>query len=168
MQWLSEIFESSSDQARLVTTLIAAFIAVAVVFVNQLFNTRRARKDKNIQKIEDLYLVFIKLQDLITSIHAEIITRFENEADSKIIHQLHEDFSRTGANAHMLTGLYVPSLSKSVGEIWTRYDNLYQCYCEAENLAVYAECARQHKTDMDIIFLNVYQQLSEIMKKTMH
>jgi len=46
INYFTDIFESTSDQARLVTTLIAALIAVVVVLANQWFNSRRAKKEK--------------------------------------------------------------------------------------------------------------------------
>lgn len=55
MNWFIEIFEAKSDQARLVAILISAIVAVLVVLLNQWFNSRRARKETLIEKIEELY-----------------------------------------------------------------------------------------------------------------
>ena len=74
MQWLSEIYGSTSDQARLVTTLIAAVIAIMVVFINQWFNSRRARKEKLIEKLEELYSLVLNLQELHSAIHAAFMS----------------------------------------------------------------------------------------------
>ncbi len=83
MQWLTEIFNSSSDQARLVTTLIVAFIAFIIVFINQWFSSRRARKDKLIEKLEQMYSVISRLQSLQLSIHSEVVNNFLMKKDMK-------------------------------------------------------------------------------------
>jgi hypothetical protein len=56
LQWLLEIFESKSDQARLVAILVSAVVAIFVVLLNQWFVARRARRELLISKIEKLYV----------------------------------------------------------------------------------------------------------------
>lgn len=53
--WLSDVFASNSDKARLIAIVISAIIAIAVLLLNQYFATRRARKELLIKKIEDVY-----------------------------------------------------------------------------------------------------------------
>lgn len=55
MNWIVEIFSDKSDQARLITVVISALVAVLVVLLNQWFNTRRSRRDLLIEKIEELF-----------------------------------------------------------------------------------------------------------------
>ncbi|MBU1424551.1 MAG: hypothetical protein KKH12_15580 [Gammaproteobacteria bacterium] len=80
MQWLASIFEATSDQARLATTIIAAIIAIAVVLLNQWYNSKRARKETLIKKIEEIYSAVIKMQLLKSTIHYEIVSGYPNKS----------------------------------------------------------------------------------------
>lgn len=53
--WLSNVFASNSDKARLIAIIISAIIAIVVLLLNQHFATRRARKELLIKKIEEVY-----------------------------------------------------------------------------------------------------------------
>ena len=46
MAWLIEIFSDSSDLARAVITMFVAIIAIIVVLLTQVLNSRRAKKEK--------------------------------------------------------------------------------------------------------------------------
>ena len=53
--WLSEVFSSNSDKARMIAILISALVAIGVLLLNQYFLSRRTRKELLITKIEELY-----------------------------------------------------------------------------------------------------------------
>jgi hypothetical protein len=55
LNWIIDIFSDKSDQARLVTVVLSALVAVFVVLLNQWFNSRRSRRDLLIEKIEELF-----------------------------------------------------------------------------------------------------------------
>lgn len=55
LNWLYEIFEAKSDQARLIAILITAIIAILIVLLNQWFLSRRAKRELLTEKIEELY-----------------------------------------------------------------------------------------------------------------
>lgn len=55
MNWLFEVFSEKSDQARLISILISAVVAVCVVLLNQWFLSRRSKRDLLIEKIEELF-----------------------------------------------------------------------------------------------------------------
>jgi hypothetical protein len=189
MQWLVTIFESTSDQARLATTIIAAIIAIAVVLLNQLFNARRARKEKLVGKVEEIYSALIKMQLLKSAIHNEVVTGYpkkrksshpgisygvqleheKKEAEwSRKIDGMRDEFSGLGSTAFMLTGLYFPYLKKDVTDIWTCFDSLYFSYAESEILSDYTDVAKDHIDKLNKLFIKTFEKLSCVMKNTMH
>lgn len=56
MDWLTEIFSEKQQQAQLVSMLFSVTVAVVVLFLNQWFLSRRARREILIKKIEELYI----------------------------------------------------------------------------------------------------------------
>jgi len=188
MQWLIDIFASTSDQARLATALIAAIIAVAVVLLNQWFNARRARKEKLISKIEEIYSAVIKMQLLKSAIHNEVVTGYPKkrklqlpaqynlpslEIDKEVewsrkLDEMREEFSGLGATAFMLSGLYFPHLQKDITNIWSCFDSLYFCYAESEVLSDYLDVANDHLKKLNNLFQKTFEMLSAVMKKNMH
>jgi len=172
MQWLTEIFSSSSDQARLVTTLLVAAIAIAVVFINQWFASRRARKDKLIEKLEELYAAVIKLHELYLSTQKEIATGSPKGAkgvgrDSLLA--MHESFETTGAHVYMLTGLYFPSLREKVVDVRKVYDDMYEGFLNAEEIQNYiGDYFGGIDDKMNRLFPTMYTDIQDAMEKTMH
>lgn len=179
------IFEATSDQARLVTTIIAAAIAVTVVILTQWLNSRRARKEKLIGKIEAIYSAVIKMQTLKLAIHAEIVANYPDkkkvassysdrlEKEKQIEWQrkldgIRDEFLACGAEGYMLTGLYFPSLTKNIGDILSSFDGIYDSYIESETLSDYMVGTNVHHDNITILFLNTFGHLAEIMKKNMH
>ncbi|MFC4258870.1 hypothetical protein ACFOZ5_07480 [Marinobacter lacisalsi] len=55
LNWIIDIFADKSDQARLVTVVLSALVAIFVVLLNQWFNSRRSRRGLLIEKIEELF-----------------------------------------------------------------------------------------------------------------
>jgi hypothetical protein len=142
MQWLIDIFESNSDQARLITTLIAAFIAVLVIFINQWFNLNQARRGKYIDKIEELYMIVSKLHEMKLNIykdatnwhdfHPENEGRNANEEQEKIksakenLKLKHIEFTASLYKAQMLASLYFPSVNPTLFELMGDFDDFYE------------------------------------------
>jgi hypothetical protein len=169
MNWLIEIFQSTSDQARLVTTLFVAAIALVVVFINQIFNSRRARKEKLISKIEEIYSLIITIQELNDSIHNKItgLKKFDQE-ESESYQMMHVEMGSSGSKATMLAGLYFNNLSENIGNLRTEYGYLHNAYINAESLEDYLEETENHRSSMVNLFLQIYTDLVIIMNKSMH
>ena len=55
-QYISAIFNDTSDQARLLTVLITTGITIGVVFINNNLQRNRNRKELLTSKVEELYL----------------------------------------------------------------------------------------------------------------
>ena len=172
MNWFTEIFSSTSDQARLATTIIAAVIAIFVVFINQSFNSRRTRNEKTIEKIEEIYTSIIKLEELSSETHLKIITNYGvsevTDIEESIIDQLKKEFLRTEATAYMLSGLYFPHLKKDIKKLKNIYQSLYISYVTSESLPEYCEFQKEHSPMFDNTLNNIYINLSAIMNKQMY
>ncbi len=168
MTWLIEIFNSNSDKARLVTTLLAAVIAVAVVLLNQSFNSKRAKKDKLINKLEEMYSVIIKMQTLKSTMHNEIINNIEKDDQRKRLFGMYDDFETIGASAYMLSGLYFNELSDSLAKLVNEHQYLHNVFVESNTVVEYHAKSKEHIDNLTTIYLNIYSELAEIMKKHMH
>lgn len=126
------------------------------------------------------------MQHLKSAIHAEIVSGYPGkpkitdgyiqnpERDNKEIEWqrkldgMRDKFSEFGANAYMLTGLYFPSLSKNIGDIWTCFDGIYGSFLESETFNDYMDGSSKHLDNISIHFLNTFEALTKIMEKTMH
>lgn len=53
-EWFSLAFAEPKEQARLFMVLISTFLAITILLLNQWFITRRARKERLIEKLEEL------------------------------------------------------------------------------------------------------------------
>ncbi|MCF6355478.1 MAG: hypothetical protein L3J26_10350 [Candidatus Polarisedimenticolaceae bacterium] len=62
MEYLTDIFSTKAEQARLVTVLISVIIAVSIVLLNQHFAIRKARKEHLSEKIEELYKAILNYE----------------------------------------------------------------------------------------------------------
>ena len=150
MNWIAEIFSATGDQARLVTTLIAAVIAISAVLVNQWFNTKRSRNSKLIEKTEEAYLSIIKLDEISSSVHHEIINNYHkyktdvSDSPYKPFHKietpelhidvLNKDFYRVEATAYMLSGLYFSNLKGDIQIFRETYQDLYNAFLSSKSL----------------------------------
>lgn len=186
MNWFTEIFSSTSDQARLATTMIAAAIAIFVVFINQAFNSRRSRNSIIIEKIEEMYVAIIKLDELSSTIHHEIITNYQKYDKQKSkkpysmfspeienveednLQQLNEEFNRTGATAYMLSGLYFPHLKKDIKTLKETYLSLYLAFVTSESLSEYIDFSEEHRPSLKLTLSSIYKSLSITMNKQMY
>jgi len=184
MNWLIDIFSSSSDKARLITTLIAAVIAIIVVLFNQWFNNRRAKNSKLIEKIEEIYTSIIKLDDLVSTIHGDIITNYhiyekENSksaysmfhaqevAEPSNLDELNREFYRIEATAYMLSGLYFPILKQDIESFKNHYQSLFMVFVESDSFSEYVDNSREQREEIEALLKNIYNTLSAIMKKYM-
>ena len=182
MQWLFEIFESASDKARLITTLIAAAIAIAVVFVNQWFSINRFKKEKLIEKIEEYYVSIIEAQDLMSTRHAEIISNYDKfqpkevsvskifnsnpEADKyNKINELHREFFVKIEKAIMLSSLYFPKLKCRTNEVLELYLEMHKNFISSERLQEYLDLSSEQMNKLEKLFPSIYNDLSNMMKQ---
>jgi len=168
MSFLSEIFQSTGDQARLVTTLIAAIIAVVVVFLTQYFNANRAKKEKHIEKIEEMYSALIKMQTLSANLHNEIIKSFNMVEERRRLFDLNDEFVAVSEIAYMLSSLYFTSLTEKLSEIRLEHDKVHSAFVNANTLNDYIDKSEVHKANHSKLYLDLYSDLTVIMKKTMH
>lgn len=168
MNWLIEIFTSNSDKARLITTLLAAVIAVMVVLLNQSFNSKRAKKEKLINKLEEMYSVIIKMQTLKTTMYDEIIRYIHKEDERRRLFEIHDELETVGARAYMLSGLYFSEISDSLAKLTNEHDYLHNAFVESNTPVEYLKASKEHIDNLDVIYLKLYSELSEIMKKIMH
>ena len=72
MDWLFTIFETNSDQARLITVVFSALIAMFILLLNQSFINRRNKRDLLVQKVEDLYVLSIEYSNTCQNILDDI------------------------------------------------------------------------------------------------
>lgn len=186
MNWLFDIFSSTSDQARLVTTLIAAFIAIVVVLANQWFTSKRTRNLKLIEKIEETYLSVIKLEELFSTIHNEIVSNyhiynpeaqgrshqiFDKDTGTMMafhVDELNVEFYKTDATATMLSGLYFSELKNAITAIKDNYQRMYLIFCESESLSEYLDQSDLHRKRIRGEFEGLYANLQTIMNRYMH
>lgn len=186
MNWIAEIFSSTNEQARLVTTLIAASIAIVVVLVNQWFNSKRSRNLKTIEKLEEGYLSIIKLEEASSLVHSEIIDNYhkygedranspyqafqENDtSDTELyVDKLNKEFYRVEATAYMLSGLYFPELKEDVRKYKDNYQELYSEFISCASLGEYIDKCKQCRPVMQDLLKTMYSNMSAIMHKHMH
>ena len=186
MNWITEIFSSPSEQARLATTIIAAIIAVTIVLINQWFNSRRSKNEKIIEKIEETYKSIIKLEEIFFNIHNEIISNYQHFDEQKSkspsaifetnkaqnienhIEQLNKEFYINEATAFMLSGLYFPCLKQDIKLLKNSYQELFLAYITSESFGEYIDASKEHIPPIEKSLKNIYKILSDIMNKHMH
>ena len=178
INWVSDIFVSASDQARLVTTLIATGVAIFVVLINQRFNSERSRKDKLIEKIEEMYKVNIKLHDLKNRLHAHRLYTFTMPGEERTteessglredIENMHLEFLESQSTAVLLSGLYFNDLQNDVNHIGDHYQTIYGQYITTQDVREYVEIYKRINRQIEINLLNINTKLLAVMKNTMH
>jgi hypothetical protein len=111
LNWLFEIFSEKSDQARLITILISAVVAVSVVLLNQWFLSRRSKRDLLIEKIEELFeasneyvAACRELMDSLTEQSADLRQEYFNYPASAV-NKLNDSITKM----QMICGLYFRS-----------------------------------------------------------
>lgn len=162
IEGLLDIFADTRDQARAITAIFISVMALSAVFINQWFSSRRARKEKLIDKTEEIYETTINSIELIKKYdnlfkHA----RHTNEEVLTLIaakHELNESIDRI----LMLASLYFTALVKIVDSIKTK----------AISLSVSSKAkATDGASDIDYIYDELQKLLEQIvnhMKSNMH
>ncbi|MCG7868233.1 MAG: hypothetical protein JAY74_17950 [Candidatus Thiodiazotropha taylori] len=69
---LLEIFSDTKDQARAITAIFVSVMALSAVFINQWFTSRRARKEKLVEKIEELHLLLLDALNMVRDKNSSI------------------------------------------------------------------------------------------------
>ena len=168
MQWLIEIFASPGDKARLVTTLLAVAMALAVVFINQYFASKRARKETLIKKVEEVSFLLLKIKDIFYEIHNGTITNWGNSDELDKLDILNKELIGHIDSARVLSFLYFPILSNSTKKLCTEYVNYHVYRIEAEGLSKYIESYKSVEPDIDNIFKELKGETQSIMEDVMH
>lgn len=111
LAWLSDVFASNSDKARLIAIVLSAIIAITVLLLNQHFATRRARKELLIKKIEETYQSSLAYEN-----HARQLLKAINKGnrdehgnfylDQALIDSMNDEVEKM----EMIVGLYFPKI----------------------------------------------------------
>jgi len=186
IQSIINIFSNQADQARLVTTLIAAIIAVSVVLLNQWLNSKRARKEKIIDKIEEAFTSVVSMQELMNNLHTEIVNNYEKYPKNKKnyslslrggaykadeydnAHPIHLEIIRAGEKALMLSMLYFPSLEECIKQIYVKHQESYNGFTSSDKLQDYLAIYKENRIICDAEFAELSNKLTLIMNKHMH
>lgn len=113
LTWLLEIFESPDSQARLVTVLITALVAIAVVLINQHLITKREINDKHNEQVERLYITLTNLHETLSQIVDSVGTQnYEAYNDHE------REFIKLRTELEMIQRLYFPSLKVFDNELY--------------------------------------------------
>lgn len=168
MQWLIEIFASPGDKARLVTTLLAVAMALAVVFINQYFASKRARKETLIKKVEEVSFILLKIKDLFYEIHHSTITNFGNSDELDKLDILNKELNGHIDSSRVLSLLYFPTLYNNIKQLGIEYLNYHVYRLESEEFSEYIENYKSIEPDIDNIFKELKNKIQSIMKEVMH
>ncbi|MES9900750.1 MAG: hypothetical protein ABW148_17270 [Sedimenticola sp.] len=168
MNWLIDIFGNTSDQARAITAIFVAAVAITAVFINQWFLSRRARKEKLIEKIEETYTAISAAESLIGEVHLRIVAPLSFGEENKPAAKAHFEALEKLSYCNMLASLYFKKLSADIENIEKEYLQSYITYVTAESLPEYMEVYKERKNPIDSHFKNLYMTLNRIMKGVMH
>jgi len=111
LNWFVEIFSEKSDQARLIAILISAVVAIVIVFLNQWFLSRRAKRELLIEKIEELFTAsneyVAACRNLMDSLQQQGIDRPEEyfRYPPDVVNSLNDSITKM----QMICGLYFRS-----------------------------------------------------------
>lgn len=168
MQWLTDIFSSTSDQARLVTTIFAAIIAVSVVLLNQWYGSRRARKEKLINKIEELYIEIRSIEEHQTNIDQAIFSNSLSDSKNVNVDELFKNLNKSGSQASMLAMLYFNSLVENISNLRNVHTDIYLCHQKSDGYDDYVEKNKVFETELETLYSDIHEQIVSLMKKIMH
>ena len=112
-EWFHEVFQSSSDKARLISILISALVAILVLLLSQWFTNRRERKKLISEKVEEMYLTSIDytnaahqmLKDL--QLRKPDLSSGYHSIDEVVYGKMNDSIRKM----EMLCGLYFPEIS---------------------------------------------------------
>lgn len=109
LNWFSETFSAPANRAQLIAIVISALIAIVVLLVNQVFTTRRARKDVLIRKIEEAYQSALAYERHARKLLSVIRRGGRDERgyfrlDSALVDAMNEEVEKV----EMVLGLYFP------------------------------------------------------------
>ena len=113
MHFLFEIFESKSDQARLISILISAVVAILLVLLSQWFVARRARKELLLSKIEELYVASSEYVSACRNI-LYALKEDEHRSEHGYLNpprHLVDEIGDSLSKIEMICGLYFPEIS---------------------------------------------------------
>jgi hypothetical protein len=104
--YIIELFSGKEDQVRLITFSLSALLAVAVLLINQVINTKRNRRDLLLGKIEDLYNFSIEYTDTCTEILDDI--QLQKNDFPSVNKEQRRKIKNILRKMEMICGLYFP------------------------------------------------------------
>ncbi|EJD0686267.1 hypothetical protein BBM62_02015 [Vibrio parahaemolyticus] len=178
MNFIVSMFSETAEQARLVTTIIAALIAVLVVLLTHRLNNKKYKKENLVEKIEEMYSVILSLRDLERLIYleniknrevikwnlkSEIIEAIDSEAS-----KLFKDYNNKLLTAEMLANLYFKNTLGPIQDIKSiKSDIVKQVGLHVQRKSVDLENLDREKELIESLFECVFSELEQTMKKTL-
>ncbi len=171
MNWLMELFSDSSDQARAVTTVFVALVALSVVFITQYYNSKRARKEKLIDKLEEIYSLTIRIKDRSDEIGSLIFNDSE-QMDINILNEKYNILKKDIDHANMISSLYFSALIKDVVIIKKSSASIYVFYkrfiendegSQTDLISVYGQESTIFINSIENLFSEMNRQIKNIM-----
>ena len=148
--------------------MFVALIAIASVLMNQVFLSRRARKEKLINKVEEAYLHVTDARNLMAEVHLSIVEPNKFGADNPTIDEKHKEVMGKLRLTKMIASLYFQSLSEHVDTLEQSYIEAFLAYGSADNLIDYLQELEQESPKIEASFTSIYAELDRAMKKVMH
>ena len=165
---LIDIFQANSDKARLITTIIGVIIALSVVGLNQLFNSRRAKKETYISKIEKLYEALIKSKRLLTETHNTIVFEYGIENTGEKFDQLHLDFFEAIETVRLISDLYFHGINLNLNEMERCYLSMMDGFTGADALKEYLSDYSKEKDHVASVYADAKRKVQGLMNEYMH
>ena len=122
VEGLLDIFADTRDQARAIVAIFISLMALSAVFINQWFATRRARKEKLIEKAEELFLAVRSASDFLRQYETNMDTiRFVSfPGEGVSASQSKREVNKNLESARMLASLYFSTLTNKIDQIQSR------------------------------------------------
>lgn len=163
--YIIELFSEKGDQVRLVTFLLSALLAVAVLLINQYINTKRNKRDLLLTKIEDLYKAAIEYTHTCTEIFDDVQ---HQKTDYPSVNKEHRrEIQNILRKMEMLCGLYFPDSGFDTNDyrLWNMQVLEYLekgKHTEEGELYCMWEDARQHIVNADAKFGVIFSNLMKL------
>ncbi|GIU15562.1 hypothetical protein TUM4261_32690 [Shewanella sp. c952] len=150
--YIIELFSEKEDQVRLISFLLSALLAIAVLLINQYINTKRNKRDLLLTKIEELYKTSIAYTHTCTQILDDVQ---HQKVDYPTVNKEHQrEIQNILRKMEMLCGLYFPDSGYDTNDyrLWNMQVLEYLekgKHTEESELYCMWEDARQHIVNAD-------------------
>ncbi|GEM_PF-4247770 len=113
--WLMNVFSERTDQARLVTVIISALVALTIVYTNHYLAKLREKKTFDISKVEELYTIIIQIDQVLSKLRKAVqyLGGLPVSKNSKLLVECQSDIDELRKilpTAEMLCRLYFKEL----------------------------------------------------------